>query len=806
MQGTISATPSIATPPGKPQAGAQVMADPSETPPPETVEAPAASEPLSAAVEEETPPPPQEEAITQDPEPTLSAPGGASQPADDVAAAASIFAIGGKDEEKTESAETKESMGNLMDEIADDPGFNIGSVQSDLGKDEGVSVPASGANEDFAMGIAAMATGKSEAEAPADDEVTRSSQATRGIGEAADHHARQAARKRDPLTERPAFARKRKKSKQPVKQAFGVSERDQRWQKFQQDSNTLLADSINLVKSLDEQLEQVLYFLTIVGNERMEEPRSAHERELEEANERVLDAQLAINNSSPGSDDHQQALVELENAKKALTSVKYDRPPLDTPLFRPLFHGVPGHENAEAKKEASERYMSRRFAPAVREFTSRLADKLGLHIDGTTLVKETASADFQAHAPLNVLYNDSELGDLLDLLSGARAKVSKGEFEDKMNELQQSSSKLAASLPQPFTTSNYTEFFSTPGTWVSDVNGREEFVLKKQAKRDQRGNPQFDVKRYTAAEANAIFDLNASLLKGTSKFCKWSPLYEPVERAIQAIGEEAEKAEKNTPTWNKLQLLSYLGERDFLELFPKGDPSGREWIPTVFENVFGGFRELRQRRNKIRSDTREVVEKFEALRNSSDWDDPNDSEKQLEYKYAAIKAVGYLQAAFHGVPIEPPIRLPEYYHEIDGEDRHLKQHYYRNQYLPLSHPLRAPMDSQLGVDRYRDDFIQRPHHSKRILESRLKLSYHSWYQWKKGSFPLLNFPHLNQIEPRRYRIGIRKSTFVNVTAQANYQIKTYRTVASNFKLTSNRTADMFLAREMGVLYRTERVM
>jgi len=173
----------------------------------------------------------------------------------------------------------------------------------------------------------------------------------------------------------------------------------------------------------------------------------------------------------------------------------------------------------------------------------------------------------------------------------------------------------------------------------------------------------------------------------------------------------------------------------------------------------------------------------------------------------AIRSIGFLRALKVGVPPESPIRLPEYYHNIEnGEKMHLKQHYYRTQYLPMSHPLRAPVDSILGVDRYRDDFIQRVNDRKRILETRLRLSHHSANQWKKGAFPLLNFPKLSQMEPKRHRIGIRKSTFVNVEAQENYQIKTYRTVAANFKLTSNRSADMFLAREYGVMYRSERVM
>jgi len=225
----------------------------------------------------------------------------------------------------------------------------------------------------------------------------------------------------------------------------------------------------------------------------------------------------------------------------------------------------------------------------------------------------------------------------------------------------------------------------------------------------------------------------------------------------------------------------------------------------LFKNVFMGFYEIRERREALAASAKALVNDYETHRANRTNEE---KERALgDVERAAIRSVSYVQSVVHGVAIDPPLRLPEFYHEIeDGDQRHLKQHYYRSQYLPISHPLRAPMDSQHGVDRYRDDFIQRASDSKRILESRLRLSYHCANQYKRGAFPLLNFPKLNQITPLRYRIGVRKSNFINVRAQENFQLKTYRSVASNFKLTSNRTADMFLAREMGVEYKTQRVM
>ncbi|ETO28332.1 hypothetical protein RFI_08803, partial [Reticulomyxa filosa] len=160
----------------------------------------------------------------------------------------------------------------------------------------------------------------------------------------------------------------------------------------------------------------------------------------------------------------------------------------------------------------------------------------------------------------------------------------------------------------------------------------------------------------------------------------------------------------------------------------------------------------------------------------------------------AYDNVGRLLAAKHGIPLEKPLRLPEHYHHI-GPNEHLKQHYFNDSYLPPSHEDRAPRisweDRLMGVDVHRDRTIQREHQSKRILNSTVRFFYTDKDQWKRGAFPLEHFNHL----PKEKQ-----------NSSKNYELRLYQRKATNFKLSSNRTADMFNARGFDVAYETLRVL
>eukprot|EP00488_Nonionellina_sp_1-RS-2012_P000930 TRINITY_DN1486_c0_g1_i1.p1 TRINITY_DN1486_c0_g1~~TRINITY_DN1486_c0_g1_i1.p1 ORF type:complete len:116 (+),score=20.91 TRINITY_DN1486_c0_g1_i1:103-450(+) len=113
-----------------------------------------------------------------------------------------------------------------------------------------------------------------------------------------------------------------------------------------------------------------------------------------------------------------------------------------------------------------------------------------------------------------------------------------------------------------------------------------------------------------------------------------------------------------------------------------------------------------------------------------------------------------------------------------------------------------------GVDIYRDKYIQRPHQSKRILQTQLKFLYHNKSDYMRGAFPLENFNYLpyGTKKPVKHRVTVRKSPFVQARAQENYETRIYTKVATNYKVTSNRTADMFNARGFDLLYDSVRVM
>ena len=77
-------------------------------------------------------------------------------------------------------------------------------------------------------------------------------------------------------------------------------------------------------------------------------------------------------------------------------------------------------------------------------------------------------------------------------------------------------------------------------------------------------------------------------------------------------------------------------------------------------------------------------------------------------------------------------------------------------------------------------------------------------QWKRGAFPLESFEYYPS-DPVEYKyIGIRKSPFVYVEAQENFEMRKYCRNVRNYKLTANRTADMLNARGFDVVYETEK--
>lgn len=199
--------------------------------------------------------------------------------------------------------------------------------------------------------------------------------------------------------------------------------------------------------------------------------------------------------------------------------------------------------------------------------------------------------------------------------------------------------------------------------------------------------------------------------------------------------------------------------------------------------------------------------------------------KFTEEERLATYWTGYLKGVLHGVPVERPLRLPEHYHDIEmkveensmngsdpGYQKHLKQHYYIDSYKPPSHEDVAERigieDKMTGVDIYRDKYIQRPHQSKRILECKLKFLYHTKQDYLRGAFPMENFNYLpyETDKPIKHRVTVRKSPFVHARAQENYETRIYTKVATNYKLTSNRTADMFNARGFDIIYDSLRVM
>merc|ERR1719433_2461083 len=61
------------------------------------------------------------------------------------------------------------------------------------------------------------------------------------------------------------------------------------------------------------------------------------------------------------------------------------------------------------------------LVPRIEVFCKRLSDELGIHIEGTTLVEEASGPNFKTHAPLNFVYNDTDLEDLIEIMCKSEA-------------------------------------------------------------------------------------------------------------------------------------------------------------------------------------------------------------------------------------------------------------------------------------------------------------------------------------------------------------------------------------------------
>ena len=79
-------------------------------------------------------------------------------------------------------------------------------------------------------------------------------------------------------------------------------------------------------------------------------------------------------------------------------------------------------------------------------------------------------------------------------------------------------------------------------------------------------------------------------------------------------------------------------------------------------------------------------------------------------------------------------------------------------------------------------------------------------QAERGGFPLNNFKYLKWGKAKTKRMTVRKSPFVFSDAKENYISRTYTKIAENFKITSNRTADMFNARGFDIKHNTVRIL
>lgn len=273
---------------------------------------------------------------------------------------------------------------------------------------------------------------------------------------------------------------------------------------------------------------------------------------------------------------------------------------------------------------------------------------------------------------------------------------------------------------------------------------------------------------------------------------------------LEAIGGPGEptKIDKESMKEIKYGKLKLQYEREFIQNGESKKITKTKWISKWHSNV-QPKKEARER-----------------------WRHPSLHEQR------AIELCSWFQAVKYDVPIEAPLRLPQFYHQIDdiaypkedfdqtkqndntvpatGNKFHLMQKYYLDQYLPASHPARLRhQDKTCGRDPYRDRFIQRDSDSSRIMNSALRFDhYHKHQHLLGGDQPLLNFFYLTKYKNHdQFRMAIARSNAGRFGKhKENYEMNTYHRYGYNFKVTSNRTLDMFNARGFDLKYSTERVL
>jgi len=268
-------------------------------------------------------------------------------------------------------------------------------------------------------------------------------------------------------------------------------------------------------------------------------------------------------------------------------------------------------------------------------------------------------------------------------------------------------------------------------------------------------------------------------------------------------------------------------------------PAMKQWVQATVEEVVPGDSNDQSKRGKIKLSYERAVE-GESPKKATKWVSKWHSNVQplptkreawrppLDTETNAIKLCSYFQSVKYDIPIDAPLRLPKFYHEIDdivypknlyeepgrqaipstGANYHLMQQYYLNQYLPASHPARLRYAERNGRDPYQDAFIQRSSDSSRIMNSEVRFDYYDGNQpLLGGDQPMLNFWKLAQYKRYdKFRIAIHKAQVDYGKHKENYEMRIFRKYAYNFKITSNRTMDMFNARGFDMKYATKRIL
>lgn len=270
-------------------------------------------------------------------------------------------------------------------------------------------------------------------------------------------------------------------------------------------------------------------------------------------------------------------------------------------------------------------------------------------------------------------------------------------------------------------------------------------------------------------------------------------------------------------------------------------PAMKKWVEAKVEEVIpGDSHDPKRGKIKLSYDRYENPSEPEKLTRATKWVSkwhsnlqplPNKRESYRppsREETSAIELCSYFQSVKYDIPIEAPLRLPKFYHEIDdmvypkslyeepgattipstGDKYHLMQQYYLNQYLPASHPARLRYAEQNGRDPYQDAFIQRASDSSRIMNTEVRFDYYDKNQPLLGSDqPMLNFWWLCQYKRYdKFRIAIHKAQVDYGKHKENYEMRIFRKYAYNFKITSNRTMDMFNARGFDMKYATKRIL